>query len=212
MWITKKSEDLMKLPLQTQYLIEQALELVRHDPQHKLGPLQRIPIYESFNSEENGYGDTAFLRLQLITAYHILPIWKEAQADNPLAEDLLKMAKQILQKEVDKEIFTDRLQEIWVDLEIAEINSTYSEKAFAAVSAAFETLHIILKGFDNWKEWKFCDDDTDDDLGMWGNDSASWASNAWAGWIMDMDAAHSQKRLEFWEWWLTEAIPQAWEF
>jgi hypothetical protein len=202
----------MKLPLQTQYLIGQSLELIRNDPEHKLGPLQRIPIYESFYTEENNYGNTAFLRLQLITAYHVLPIWKEAQAENPLTEDLLKMAKQVLLQEVDKEAFKDKFQEIWVDLDWAEAESTYPHAVFAVVAAVFETLRIMLEGFDSWKEWELSENDIEDDLAVWGNDSATWASNACAGWIMDTDAAHSQKRLEFWEWWLAEAIPQAWEF
>jgi hypothetical protein len=29
--------------------------------------------------------------------------------------------------------------------------------------------------------------------------------------INDLENFDPQKRLEFWEWWLTEAIPQAWE-
>ena len=51
--------------------------------------------------------------------------------------------------------------------------------------------------------------DTDQDIDPWSHDVAGWAVEAQAGatWEDDCD---SLKRLAFWDWWLTEAINEAW--
>ena len=49
---------------------------------------------------------------------------------------------------------------------------------------------------------------TDADLDPWCSDAAKYAAMAVSGAIWEQGSS-SQLRLEFWKWWLLEAIPQA---
>ena len=204
----------MVLPISIINICAESLEWASQDPQHKLNPIRRLAIYDSFRCEGEDIGSRCFQGLQIITAQHVLPIWKKTEDNNSLAESLIQLAQQVFNHEQRPENLKEELQKIWVEMDWADMSSAYPERAFAALCSAFETLRILINGFERWDDrglGQENEEDTDDELYQWGNDSARWASIAEAGWLMDTSPSEDKNRLKFWEWWLTEAVPQAWK-
>jgi hypothetical protein len=52
---------------------------------------------------------------------------------------------------------------------------------------------------------------SDEDLSPYYMDASYLSSVAAAGGFPSQKEADPAKRLEFWEWWLSEAVPQAWD-
>ena len=99
----------------------------------------------------------------------------------------------------------------WEQIEkLGTINNDRSinNRSFYVYVTAFEALMEVL-GRDPFQDIVIDESSTDFDLDPWSSDTALWAVAAYAGQIGDLDSDTS-KRQEFWEWWLQEAIPTAW--
>lgn len=228
--------------------LEELLAEVRTTQQHELKPLHRLHLYHTFNEfidlsgslytrlvETNQLdlpkGQQKYIRLAILTARYVLPVWQQAvpamvARDDTLPVDLpqmmLDMAEGVLNSTVSPNEANNALcDDFYHAMGAIAYDVTY--EVWCASNAAYSALKAVL----GYKPFRIDEIDvsvSDDTLSPGDGDVALSALNAFTA--SDNDApgvwafttkSHSplsfdiQKRLEFWEWWLTEAIPQAWE-
>lgn len=199
----------MNSPPELVKVIEQARTAVRDDVEHALKPYLRRQIYDAFALGSKAREVRA--RLEIMTARKTLPFWQEVWPENKLPHDLLQCATEVLEGVSRAELVTPKVSAAWLELEeigAQSLGEVESQAFFAGQAALEAALHAI--GEDRWKGIELSKEDEDADLDPWSSDTASWAAAAWAGpfWEGKSDA---NRRREFWLWWLSEAIPRAWQ-
>ena len=224
----------MPIPSEVQKLIDSALVDVAAQPQRQLLPVRRLPIYRALQMAAGpGAAERVRGRLALLAACRVLPLWQAAMpiyaeddvdehgvVANKLAEHFLARAEGVLRGTVDLDLVRKEDADYWyvvgnVEVEIFEaLEETDGPLfyAFFALDAAYKALHEAL-GYEQLGRLKGWESHTDDTLPRFACDAASSAAIAASG-GGDLDAGPPidlPKRLEFWEWWLTSAIPAAWE-
>lgn len=90
-----------------------------------------------------------------------------------------------------------------LSLEAADVGNA-AASALAQVIIGFQRFNEVLDEKPDINEFQLQDN---------GSDAASGAVSAYANIYEDFEfiEVDLEKRLEFWDWWLTQAIPQAWE-
>ena len=87
------ARNTVALAAKLQQVLEQANTAMLTHPQHQLAPLYRRCIYSALDSVTDNRGQLARARLALLTARHVLPIWKQGRPDDSLPEKVLKWRK-----------------------------------------------------------------------------------------------------------------------
>ncbi len=242
----------MTLPVKVQQLCNQYLEKMRQDKKHHLLPFDRFTIYQAFgpsnhladplegstgltkkeskyNSINFSKADLAFGWLAVITARKIMPIWLEAKIYERPDEEYYSCNPVEMLEEVEGVLLGKIPQEkAYWDLCLrfydgsSGLEYSVTEKAYAAHSAAFAALEVVLCGVEEL--YYHVSIKSDDHISYSLHDFATMAARAYAAidenepgaWVKVRGEKHPltidlKKRLDFWEWWLLEAIPQAWE-
>lgn len=170
--------------------------------------------------------DYALGWLAILTARHVLPVWEQSwdsedSADGILApEEILMVAERVLRNTYDIE---EAYGKLCNDFNVpVELSTTF--EGSCAYRAAFFALEMILISDANYFPNIYVADDmaldTTSDFALTAMQAYSSTDRNEPGeWSISLEPNSStlpiefdkQKRLEFWEWWLTEAIPQAWE-
>jgi Immunity protein Imm5 len=142
-------------------------------------------------------------KLAVITAQYVIHKWYEAWEDD-LPKEYLKRAEEVIGKSIDKSMSEKELFNAYAKINIY-VEEIDHEASFLAGFSAYKALAISM-GFNPWEEIEFGLDD-DNDLDPETIDTALCAANAFSEpkWSEKFDL---NKRLEFWKWWLLEAIPQ----
>ncbi len=199
---------LHSIPIKLQHLIEEKLGLVRGDSLHQLRPYFRNQIYDLMRSEDSLIGNESVIWLQILAAQHVLSIGRSILPKDYNPELLIQTAKDILSDKVSLDFAETQLDRAWkiqvgVKLEGAPQIYLNAHNAFEAslqaLAWAIEIPHY-LEFDENETDWDWLDPSSD---------AAIWAAASYAGSVWDT-AYNLIKGKEFWEWWLTEAIPQAW--
>jgi hypothetical protein len=220
----------MELPTALRDAVANALVFVRQHPQHELNPGYRQAIYAVYGpldapstggaTPESQLLDVAGNRrravVSLMAAQRVLPYWKQAMSDSDMLDVLLADAQQLLHTQAGRQKAKEDAQAAWLytDEVLAtqlDLPRRVSAAAFAAVVALQTTLWGVAF-FGEYANLSWSDYHLDSEaIDIARRDAASWAAlSAANGRYFDEDADHA-KRLEFWEWWLNEAVPQAWE-
>ncbi len=252
----------MKLPEQTQHLIDQYLQELRRDPEHHLSGDKRSDIYETFNSsrlkqvselwDKADYviytdkpnpgdykqllkasflnitkADFALYWLAVLSVEHVLSVYENF--DTTLHEDNEKFDKKLPRKILELAIKA-LYQEISFDEACQNLSNQFDNtygyaaswltyEVYCVYEAACYVLNFILNHELTYQLVPEPDEIADSNF----QDFALSAMKAYSARDKNLsgewnNAEHKlpvefdkQKRLEFWEWWLTEAIPQAWE-
>ncbi len=163
-----------------------------------------------------------------LTAKKVLPIWNriwqqvDFEPDTVTSpEEILSVAEAILTNEIDIEY----IRNIEHDKYNLGANVTWetSYDVACVYSSTYSTLQLILYGFDGQMDIRGLYRTTEEDIVVRNNDFVSLALQAYTSsdknkpgdWILEAPPQliefDVQKRQEFWDWWLTEVIPQAWE-
>lgn len=205
--ITQHEEGFVFISIALQEILNRShAQMVQH-PQHALLPIYRRQIYDILNNEPTTRGLRVYEKLAILTAEYVLPLWQDAVLTDILPKLVLEAARQHLQGTLDLGSATQVAGNAWEKLERYGQVSTaaISSQAFHAGQAAVEALFATLgrPPFDNVQ---LNEDDTDAALDPWCSDPALWAVTAYAGGVWDQQS-DANKRREFWEWWLMEAIP-----
>ena len=151
----------------------------------------------------NAVKDSEVVRsLSILATEHALLEREQLRLDIRIKQ-MLETTKQLLSGEINQA--AARL----VETRAEEDGHGLHEESFITFvyEAALVTLSTSL-GYPCFGGQLITDKTIDGELDPWSSDAAKWASFAVAErpWV---PAADNQKRLEFWLWWLDEAIPAA---
>ena len=206
------------------YLINESLKIVRQDVNHNLNPVYRTKIYSFWGPESISLHEIEQLDipiwhkvrgwLAILSAKRVLPIWYKSMQNNEptlwinLGEDILKGIVKI--ENLDENIW-DRFYHSFVGLN----DEILLDVLYAGV-ASREALNMVI-GLKPFSTYILTNNITDENISAGNGDGASAAIKAYSTIYNYEDKSKikthfdPQKKLEFWEWWLTEAIPKAWE-
>lgn len=199
----------MSLSPELQEAVARAKAAVRADPKHALKPYYRQQIYDALFLGPKGKEVRA--RLDIGTAERVLSLWEDEWPEGSLPSRLIQRATDVLQGVARPEMVRAEAHDAWVELEKLGEESTRKlrERAFYAAQAAVEAT-FCATGIDRWETIEIGTSEDDADLDPWSSDTASWAAAAYAG-VPWEEASSAVRRLEFWRWWLSEAILKAWQ-
>jgi hypothetical protein len=214
------------LSLELKNRVNLLLQKVRENPEHQLKPIYRHQLYQLFDHKINQYDVNPMLaHLALLTAKKVLPIWQAVmplyppetlkdEADNydTLPEQLINLGYAVLNGRTSLEAARQAAGNYWYvmgnisDYTLRERREDSAIKAGYAGHAALMALNETVFGsmFERITGWQAM---TDDNMG-YARDCATEAVKAYSG-CKGMTLVDFDKRLEFWEWWLTEALPAA---
>lgn len=215
----------MQIPDNLKFLINLLLMNIQSDPHHRLPVQKRQEIYAAFGPKTDHQANCVRGWLAVITARHVLSIFEQALPDEDNPRKLIEMAETTLRGKLYVE---DAIHEAAEGHEIAgrlwgheETEVTWN--VYLAGTAAHRALEEAA-GMDHFKKMSWIrggdspdqggqsvpfDQLPDEILAEQLGDAASAAAVAYA-YDTDQLKCDSKKLLEFWYWWLTEAIPAAW--
>jgi hypothetical protein len=190
-----------------QATIKQAIAYVEDNPLHKLSPWHRLKIYDAIGplTDKNSY--RARVKLAILTGERVEDLWKHSRSDDDKFAKLLGMAEDLVTERMRVHLAEQYASEIWdwLSNDYGDRNEDLSPVEFFALATAFEVLQTSL-GIDQLEGVEIREQDTDSDLDPWCSDAPKYAVMALAGPDWE-DSSDIEKRLEFWKWWLNEAIP-----
>lgn len=219
----------MALPSELQQMMDDALAAIRADPKQEIGSTRRKAIYNWMRTNEPG--KRARKWLEIITAEKVLPIYEaklpqslsyvwsqpenkddiyEVECSVPikrLPRRMTEVARGVIEKtfsrEIAEELANDYYETCSNIFDFAEEDGIYYPSCVVDVLLAASSSVLIAVGYSEREIWSLPEDR------LMVNDATIYARSAWAS--DDHDRLIPEKIVEFWTWWLTEAIPQAWE-
>lgn len=191
---------------------------------YSLSPWYRREIYIKILTFPKGQKIIGWLAV--FAAENVMSICESRSPRSDL-QNMLTLARSTLEGRAPIGTLTQKVSEMWhsfyePDLKDTETNTSKIE------SGKFDTLmeqwdysegfpyfgelmlQRVLSEVSGIEPLMYVDEDTtDEDLFSWIPDTAMWASTIYAGpvWIKNSNLT---RRLNFWIWWLNEAIPKAW--
>jgi hypothetical protein len=206
------------MPQSLQLQISDALAAMRQHPLNDLNLGWRWAIYTALGPHlfgEDTIDMTGYLRrtaLACLSVRKVLPIWEQAKPADRTAHQILAKAEQVLHGKVNPQILSQKPAAYWTLMDslyyFADENGedpSYIGVGYGAACA----LSVAL-----WDE-KFDPNHVDYNLTEASFDPYEWdvafhAAAAYADGAVWEQNSNTVKRREFWEWWLTEALPKAW--
>jgi len=211
-----------------------ALAKVEAHPEHWFLPINRRELYKVLDPDKS---ISMHLQtrpwLDLYTSQYVLPLWEPIIHDPKnywkdyyhVPAQMVSFLEGILQGTIEKETVSD-LAYHWAEVTglTGEYITSEFYNAWCVYDAALKSLLNVL-GYDAFSEASHFSEKTtqiDDTYG----DTANFAAIAYAGgeWLPDMPLHEEERvvgiwnrdldivrnrRLQFWKWWLLEAIPKA---
>lgn len=205
----------MRAPLALHQAIETGTAAVRAHPSHHLERRYRLAIWAALGPKLDRArpdGDVGLRRrthLERLSVLRVLPLWEARFPDVTLPQKLLAETEQVLAGQFDRKQVARDLGYSWGEMDA--ISWGYTDKIYAVGYAAHHVLYQAHcdSAFDpdpTTASWRLADDE----VSPYYKDAAYLASLAAAGDAPIPGAGDNAKRLAFWEWWLSEAVPQAW--
>lgn len=207
----------MSIPYDLQQLLDQAFILVQHHVDHELSLGYRQEIYKALGPYHNSNdpmsddsGHQRRLTLAIQSVQYVLPVWKRAWPMDDTPGAILALAKKVAINEVDRISVVEDINRYhhYIDELIASTNNIAGSVGIAAI----KTLSLAL-----WDDAIHADDidyTITDSQEFTINDAHFHAAVAYANgptWaIRAAPDSDPHKRREFWEWWIKEAVPRAW--
>jgi len=198
-----------RLHSQLRQAIEEARAGVQQHPAHGLSPFYRKQIYDLIGPMAERPSRCIRAQLAIISAQRIAFIWGESRPQDDRIDQLITLAKDILRDTVIKEVAEKMAGEAWDWLtnDYGDRNEELHDGALYVMAAALEAVFASL-GVDRFHNVIIDQNMTDTDLDPWCSDTALYAAAALAGPLWEPGSS-SERRKEFWEWWLSEAILSA---
>jgi hypothetical protein len=226
----------MMLPSEIQRLVDETLDLVRSHPQHEMGQQQRRKIYAALWASPKG--NRASRWLAVLSARRVQPIYEDEMVARPynresevqLVDRMLMLAEQVASGIVSWEEFkrrqaNDEIEDFYHNCLIAAQEPLPGYVWLVALAAEnalnealglrpFETLLsgevtdeagiTIITDSDTWSDPQLAG------AGMHADDASLDAAYGY-GRMTSHDTYDVARVLDFWEWWLTDALQQAWQ-
>ena len=207
----------MTIPTRLLQLIDEAVHAVRAHPQHDLNLGYRQAIWAALGavaddpSEVKTIGHRRRSFLANLTICHVLPIWKQQFPNDQTPERILTEAEMVLNGYVGDETALEDFDDYWEYGQELAANS----KSMAVAVEMGATIALLTAIEDENFDPDCIDYRTTDSQEFDSNDASFFAAVAYANgpiWqIVAQPKSDSAKRQQFWEWWLTEAVPRTWQ-
>ena len=199
--------------------IEKALAAVRNHPQHDLNLGYRQGIWAAFGSKDDSKtsdnsGHKRRATLAILVARYVLPIWDAIWSDDDTPHRLITTAEQVLNRTIDVKTARYYRDEVWTKLENLASEPEHQKPEYQkAINAGFAAINALSSAL---YDEEFDPDNinynlTDADVDSYESDSSFWAAAAYSNGSIWEPNSDTTKRRKFWEWWLTEAVPKAWQ-
>jgi immunity protein Imm5 of predicted polymorphic toxin system len=213
----KQQEDCaMTMPPILEQAIARALAAVRSHPAHHLELPYRRAIWAALGPRMEpsqpfgGIGHFRRTRLDAQTVRHVLPRWHAAWPDDSTPGEILDEAERVLRGEFDDADIRKNVGLSWHYMD--ELSQGANPAGSFAVLAGYAAVKVLDRA---WYDLHFdperIDGPQDDgQVSAYDSDAAFDASMVYANGGLGDPRSDPAKRLEFWEWWLTRAVPAAW--
>ena len=208
----------MELPDELQNAVEKAYSALNHKPGTWISPYYRKNIYNILNSIDENIGYKASAWLSILAARYSLAKWQEScnniewKSEKDKPEYYLYLAKRVLAETLDPSKVINRL-DAFEQATKTIYNGDWDRYYISIMAqACFVALRVSL-GKDSFLDIELTKKTIDPNgyevlrpNPYW--DTAFYAASAYSLNFQDHNETVAH---EFWEWWLTEAIPQAWD-
>lgn len=224
------------LPRSLQQALDDAYSAMLQHSMYVLLPKWRQAVYRALGplSDEGGAIDPspnleryrARLTLDLLTVRRVLPIWHRLYPNDPWPQRILDLVEDVLSRRTRVEVARAEAENASDLLDRWHfVNGGYQPEAgmtatgpvqpwitlsaYTVCLAAVEALRDAA-GMNTFDAGPWDEEDTDADVDPGCTDVALWAASAYAGTELGLMQDRARCR-EFWEWWLKEAVPAAWQ-
>ena len=225
------------LPLQLSASINRASEKLRKDSHYSLLPKDRLLLYRHVQEQNAAAYKTFQTWLAIITTKSVLPLWEISASNDDLFQQLLNVSEALAQNTITLEQAYEQ-QNYFYHLVGSDYYGDLSTDGYHALNTAYTCYCTALGGkpFEEISAEQIEQGFPDEIVSSSRADAASSAVLAYSGRAYDDSVLENvtfigekipsllnaykmtynpkfslSKRLEFWEWWLMEAMPQAWE-
>lgn len=228
----------MEFPTELNHAINQAFVIMLEDPFHNLIPKYRVPIYKAIETLDEAVAIKFRTWLAILTARKVASNWLEEMPRDKSFQNILDLTEKLALGTLNLNETSKERDNFYYIAGNADEN-VEDGKALAAIRTAYSALRAA-SGYIPFSDFstKQIEEDLPDELigGVWA-DAASSAIIAYSGSAYNTDILYEKDfalindnselgailmnhpnvdfdpeiRKEFWEWWLIEAIPQAWE-
>lgn len=194
-------------------VLHEASQHLKRHPEYDLLPIHRERIYNVVISLPNG--ELMRRWIDIYTAQFVLPIWEKIWAHYDAPKRALAVAEQFLRGEQTIDVVEQEIERVWPLVEELSTNLDIDYYPSADAGQAVAEAISRVSGYERWTPQnpayvKLTETISDEWLHVFMSDTAKWASFAYAGSISH-PASDKHRRMEFWMWWLFEAIPKAYQ-
>jgi hypothetical protein len=203
-------------------LIQDYLRSLATSSDFSLSPIQRQTIYTKIESYASNpikiYAHLDYLALQKVLAlldpddeymqkYSIAGYleWIELLLEEKISHSAGRAQAQRLSRLIEAEIDATEAPD---DETLAKTIGAHPGPELGFIPFVLCEALCTVSGLFRFMEGSIHPEDSDADFDIWSRDAASWAVLAYAG-DQFSNGVDLSRRKEFWEWWLSKAIPSA---
>jgi hypothetical protein len=187
-----------------QEMIEKGLSLVQEDAQHDLRAGFRCRLLSLFD-EMSGGGRRERTKLATLSVEKVLPLWQSLFPRDQTPCQALDLVDRILAGAISTQIAQKEMRRLWTHCDNLAWRYTDRQHAVMVGYGAIQSVREALSEKHFGCE-QVSDTTIDMDVDPYDHDSAFCAAIAYSGGPPWEKNSNSQKRLEFWTWWLTCAV------
>jgi hypothetical protein len=201
-------------------VLDQANDALAHDPSGQLALPWRNALWLAMGDpqeNEKGYpigaGWQRRVKMGILTVQHLLSIWQEQYPQDEGPQRMLLLAEQVVEDKINHDAAGSESDNYWTllsDLGVIEDDSKPAEVLPFLVGMA--AARVVRTARLDYQMVLFNDPnelDTERDAWMW--DESYLGAMAYAGGAVWVTGSSSERRREFWQWWLDQAVPSAYE-
>ena len=208
--------DLKLLPPELATAICEGIAITQSAPFHDLSYGQRCVINRLLGPHDQpekvsglcGIGRWRRYKLADITTRRVLQCWERLLPQDKLPHECLEAAYRVLNGQLSQSECEQLREDGWNHCGELVYKHQDAQNDVLPGYAALQVVRIAL--WDNLYPEVVELEITDGDLDPENLDYSYCAAAAFAGGTVWNDSSSASRRLEFWQWWLTEAVPAAW--
>ncbi len=209
----------MALPPLLKTELQKAHQVLLDDLGHSLTPRQRYRIYralESFDDDSTqslrDHISSRRIKLDILSIQKVLPLWTGFFPHDTLLPRAMKVMEDSLSGLTTREL----VKETWRSVNDESEDIAYGDQShrfqrrvriLVAVRRCLEEIWVKGDAFAHAMEVDF-KDQSPIALDSWTSDAVQWAADAYRD--NESGGFDQNRSLEFWIWWLDEAVPAAW--
>lgn len=189
-------------------MISEGLSLVQLNKSHDLKVYFRCKLFTAFDEEFGEAAKQLRAKLAKLAVERVLSIWDSFLIEDRTPYRALAISEQLLAGAINLASAEDEISGLWTHCD--DLAWKYVDKqsaimvGYGAIQAAREAMsekHFGCEGV--------TDGTTDMDVDPYDHDAAFCAAIAYSEGPSWDEASDAKRRLEFWTWWLTSAVPTA---